>query len=200
MTRIVSGTTGGRTIKVPPSGTRPTTERVREALFSRLEHWGVVRGATVLDLYAGSGALGLEAASRGAARVVCVEANAKAARLVTTNARALGLDGVVDVAAAKVETWLDAQSPAADGVALGAHLVLLDPPYDVPADALDAVLARLAAPGVLDPDAAVVVERDVRSPAPVWPPEWDDEGTKTYGDTRVHFARPTPAADPEETP
>ena len=81
MTRIVAGAAKGRTIKVPASGTRPTSERVREALFSRLDHLGYVEGRAVLDLYSGSGALGLEAASRGAAFVECVESSRKAAEL-----------------------------------------------------------------------------------------------------------------------
>lgn len=186
----MAGTAGGRTITVPPAGTRPTTERVREAVFSRLEHWDVVNRAVVLDLYAGSGALGLEAASRGAKRVIFVESHPKSARLISSNARKLGLDGVVDVQSATVEKWLDAIAPTLAASPLGAHLVFLDPPYDVPAEALDKILQLLAIPGMLDPDAGIVVERDVRTPAPTWPAEWQDEGTKTYGDTRVHYARP----------
>ena len=95
MTRIISGLAGGRRIRTPPGiGTRPTSDRVREALFSRLEHLDVVNGANVLDLYAGSGALGLEAASRGAASVLLVESDRAAAAVVRRNIADLGMPGV----------------------------------------------------------------------------------------------------------
>ncbi|KAE8764411.1 16S rRNA (guanine(966)-N(2))-methyltransferase RsmD [Georgenia thermotolerans] len=214
MTRIVAGSAGGRTLQVPRNGTRPTSERVREALFSRLEHLGVVGGARVLDLYAGSGALGLEAASRGAARVTLVESAKAAAQLCRRNAGALGLGDRVDVVAAKVQTYLAGPPPAG---AAPADLVLLDPPYDVTEEDLAAVLALLApaaartepapdgAPAQtawlapdgaparttwLAPDAVVVVERSKRSPEPTWPAglaPFDDRG---YGDTAVWFAEP----------
>ena len=92
MTRVIAGTAGGRTLRTPPgSGTRPTSDRVREAVFSALDARDAVRGSRVLDLYAGSGALGLEAASRGAARVVLVESDRRAADVIAGNARDLGL-------------------------------------------------------------------------------------------------------------
>ena len=93
MTRIVSGSAKGRTLKVPSSGTRPTSERVREAMFSRLDHLGYIKDCEVLDLYAGSGALGLEAASRGARYVELVEHAPAAARLIQHNVTALGFAG-----------------------------------------------------------------------------------------------------------
>ncbi|GAA1654855.1 16S rRNA (guanine(966)-N(2))-methyltransferase RsmD [Georgenia ruanii] len=203
MTRIVAGSAGGRTLQVPRNGTRPTSERVREALFSRLEHLGVVSGARVLDLYAGSGALGLEAASRGAARVTLVESAKAAAQLCRRNAGALGLGERVDVVAAKVHTYLAAPPPAGTAPA---DLVLLDPPYDVTEEDLAAVLALLAgdagtagtAPpagaagtagaGWLAPDAVVVVERSKRSPEPTWPAGLAPVDDRGYGDTAVWFA------------
>ena len=90
MTRIVAGSAKGRVLAVPAKGTRPTSERVREALFSRLDHWGALEGAHVLDLYAGTGALALEALSRGAASADLVEKSAAAARLAARNASACG--------------------------------------------------------------------------------------------------------------
>lgn len=180
VTRIVAGVAGGRTLKVPRSGTRPTSERVREALFSRLEHLDVVDGARVLDLYAGSGALGLEAASRGAARVTLVEAARAAAALCRANAEALGLDPLIDVVAARVQTHLAGAGTPAD-------LVLLDPPYDVEQADLTDVLALLGR-GWLAPDAVVVVERDRRSPEPCWPDHLASLGPRSYGDTVVWFA------------
>ncbi|MFC7405485.1 16S rRNA (guanine(966)-N(2))-methyltransferase RsmD [Georgenia alba] len=180
MTRIVAGAAGGRTLQVPRSGTRPTSERVREALFSRLEHLGVVRDAEVLDLYAGSGALGLEAASRGAARVILVESARPAAGLIRRNAASLELD--VEVVPARVETYLA-------GPPRPSHLALLDPPYDLDDAALARVLERLAA-GWLHPDAVVVVERSRRSPEPAWPAGLSLLDERTYGDTRAWFAEP----------
>ena len=103
MTRIVAGRAGGRSLKVPPKGTRPTSDRVREAMFSRLEHYDVVDGARVLDLFAGSGALGLEAASRGAAAVVLVDASRQAADVCRANAATTGLTAVVTVVVDRAE-------------------------------------------------------------------------------------------------
>ena len=99
MTRIVAGAMGGRRIEVPRSGTRPTSERVREALFARLDHYGVLDGARVLDLCAGSGALGLEAASRGAGDVTLVDSSRTATDTCRRNIRALGLNEVTAVTA-----------------------------------------------------------------------------------------------------
>lgn len=108
MTRIVAGSAKGRTLAVPKSGTRPTSERVREALFSRLDHMNVLEGATVLDLFAGTGALGLEALSRGAARATLVEKASAAARVATANVRATGLSA--RVVTADVRAYLGASS------------------------------------------------------------------------------------------
>jgi 16S rRNA (guanine966-N2)-methyltransferase len=191
VTRIVAGSAGGRTLQVPRNGTRPTSERVREALFSRLGHLGVVEGARVLDLYAGSGALGLEAASRGAAHVTLVEAAKAAAELCRRNAGALGLGERVDVVAARVQAYLAA--PPSAGAA-PADLVLLDPPYDVTEDDLAGVLGLLAGPAGttgtpwLAVDAVVVVERSKRSPEPTWPAGLTPVGERSYGDTAVWFA------------
>ncbi|MFD4991648.1 16S rRNA (guanine(966)-N(2))-methyltransferase RsmD [Cellulosimicrobium cellulans] len=206
MTRIVAGTVGGRTLQVPPRGTRPTSERVREAIFSRLEHLGVVDDAHVLDLYAGSGALGLEAASRGAADVTLVDSARVAADVARRNVAALGLSNVrvvaqpaeafvagVAAAVATERTAVGAASGAATSGRAGHgpyHLVLVDPPYDVTAEALERVLAHLAAPDVLDPAAVVVVERSTRTPAPTWPTGWEVVARKDYGETTVYFVGP----------
>jgi 16S rRNA (guanine966-N2)-methyltransferase len=188
VTRIVAGTVGGRTIQVPPRGTRPTSDRVREAIFSRLEHLGVVDGARVLDLYAGSGALGLEAASRGAASVTLVDSARVAVDVARRNVAALGLQDV-RVVAQPAEAFVTAAAAgsAGDGPY---HLVLVDPPYDLGAEALARVLDGLAAPGVLDPSAVVVVERSARTPEPAWPAGWDRLASRTYGETVVWFAGP----------
>jgi 16S rRNA (guanine966-N2)-methyltransferase len=193
MTRIIAGTAGGRTLRTPPgSGTRPTSDRVREAVFSALDARDAVHGARVLDLYAGSGALGLEAASRGAASVVLVESDRRAADVIGANARDLGLRGV-RVVRSTVAAHL-AGDPGPDAVA---DLVLVDPPYDVDEDALGAVLDRLTSGGWLAPDALLVVERSSRSPEPTWPAALTRAGKpKKYGETTVWFA--TAARPPEE--
>ncbi|MFJ7218274.1 16S rRNA (guanine(966)-N(2))-methyltransferase RsmD [Amycolatopsis sp. NPDC098790] len=186
MTRIVAGTAGGRRLKVPPKGTRPTSERVREALFNALETAGEVDGAHVLDLYAGSGALGLEALSRGAADALFVEADRRAVDVLRGNVAALGLGGTVR--AGQVETVVAAPSPAAF------DLVLADPPYAVDAAALGKVLAALAAGGWLRASALVVIERAARDGAPAWPAGFAPTRDKKYGDTAVFWAEYTPVA------
>ncbi len=138
MTRIVAGVAGGRRLKVPPGETtRPTSDRVREALFSALDAAGAVEGARVLDLYAGSGALGLEAASRGAQQVVLVEAAKPAAATARANVAALGLPGV-RVVTDRAERFAASPSAVVDG---GWDLVLLDPPYAVATEDVTALLA-----------------------------------------------------------
>jgi 16S rRNA (guanine966-N2)-methyltransferase len=181
MTRLVAGVAGGRTLAVPPRGTRPTSERVREALFSRLEHVLGVDGAHVLDLYAGSGALGLEAASRGASRVVLVESDRTAAQVCRRNAVGTGLADRVEVVADRVERRL---GQLADD---GFDLVLLDPPYALTDGELLGVLGELVR--VVRPGGSVVVERSARSHGPRWPPGLEPDGDRRYGETHVWFAR-----------
>lgn len=182
MTRIVAGAARGRVLQVPRGGaTRPTSDRVREALFSRLEHEDVLRGARVLDLYAGSGALGLEAASRGSAHVVLVDSAPAAVAACRRNAATLGLEGV-QVRAQPVAAFL---AGAPDGEPY--DLVLVDPPYDLEEDALAAVLASLAA-GWLAPGGLVVVERSARGPEPRWPAGLDRFDDRRYGETRLWLA------------
>jgi 16S rRNA (guanine966-N2)-methyltransferase len=184
VTRIIAGSSGGRTLRTPPgSGTRPTSDRVREALFSALDARDAVRGARVLDLYAGSGALGLEAASRGATSVVLVESDRRAADVISRNARDLGLPGI-RVARSTVGAHL-APDPAPTDAA---DLVLVDPPYDLDETALGAVLDRLRA-GWLAPGGLLVVERSTRSPEPTWP-DGIQRATKPkrYGETTIWYA------------
>lgn len=185
MSRIVAGTAGGRPLRVPAKGTRPTGERVREALFSRLEHLGAVEGRRVLDLYAGSGALGLEAASRGAEEVVLVESAREAAHTCRANAAALGLADRVTVTTARVEPYLAAGRP--DGVA-PFHLALLDPPYALDDADLAAVLEALVGGTWLATDSVVVVERARRTGAPRWPKALRAGDQRAYGDTALWFA------------
>jgi len=185
MTRIISGLAGGRRLHTPPgSATRPTSDRVREALFSRLEHLDVLHRAKVLDLYAGSGALGLEAASRGAISVVLVESGWAAVAVMRQNIADLGLPGV-SVRADTVERALLA-GPGSDDARC--DLVLADPPYDVTEEALGDVLTLLVTHEWLSEEAFVVVERSARSPEPRWPQGLEGAGERRYGDTKMWFA------------
>ena len=186
MTRIIAGRAGGRPIATPRgSATRPTTDRVREAVFSRLEALVDLDGARVLDLYAGSGALGLEAVSRGAGHMLAVEKHRATAALVERNARVLGLADLVEVRTASVSTVLrDGPSRDEDRY----HVALLDPPYPLSEAALGEVLGQLLAHGWLDSEAVVVVERSARSPEPAWPEGLRHLGSRSYGETAVHVA------------
>ena len=181
MTRIVAGRAGGRRLKVPPRGTRPTSERVREALFSSLEARMDIDGAAVLDLYAGSGALGLEALSRGAAHAMLVESDAKAAGVIRENIATVGLPGAV-LRAAPV-------APVLAGTADRVYdLVLADPPYAVTEHAVTGVLEALISGGWVEEGSVVVVERSSRSPETVWPQAFDVGKVRRYGETRVEIA------------
>ena len=183
MTRIVAGTVGGRRIEVPRSGTRPTSERVREALFARLDHYGVLDGARVVDLCAGSGALGLEAASRGAGDVTLVDSSRTATETCRRNIRALGLRGVRAVTA-KAAIFLSGAAGAP------VDLVLLDPPYELSEEELTAILAPLirSEEPWLTASAVVVVERSTRSPEPTWPEGMRRFADRRYGETTIWFA------------
>lgn len=184
MTRIIAGRAGGRTIATPRgAATRPTTDRVREAVFSRLQALTDLDGARVLDLYAGSGALGLEALSRGAGALLAVEKHRPTAALVDRNARDLGFADLVQVRTASVGSVLQ-DGPAGDGY----HVVLVDPPYPLAEAELAQVLGLLVTQGWLDPEAVVVVERSTRSPEPAWPPGLASLGSRSYGETAVHVA------------
>jgi 16S rRNA (guanine966-N2)-methyltransferase len=194
VTRIVAGSLGGRTIAVPPKGTRPTSDRVREAIFSRLTHLGVLDGARVLDLYAGSGALGLEAASRGAAAVTLVDSARPAADVARKNVATLRLTSVrvVTETAERFAAALAGAGPrATSGTTAALDLVFLDPPYDLDENTLATVLTHLAAPGVLADDAVVVVERSIRTSEPAWPAGLAAFARKDYGETAVYYAEPS---------
>lgn len=191
MTRLVGGSAGGRRLRTPAgAATRPTTDRVREALFSSLESsLGGLGGLRVLDLYAGSGALGLEALSRGAAALTAVEHDRRTARLVEASARDVGL-GPVEVVARPVDRVL-ATAPRA-----AYDLVLADPPYDVTEAEVSRVLALLVEHGWVAPDATVVLERSARSPEPAWPPGLEPERRRAYGETALWYVRATSLVEP----
>jgi 16S rRNA (guanine(966)-N(2))-methyltransferase RsmD len=180
MTRIVAGAAGGRRLVVPSSA-RPTTDRVREALFSVLAARFDFDGLRVLDLYAGSGALGLEALSRGASSVLFVESDRRAADVIARNIATVGIPGAT-VRRAPVAMALTANPEAP------MDLVLADPPYDLAAGAVEAVLDSLHRHGWVTDGSVVVVERPVSSAPLNWPAGWTVWPDRRYGDTRIELA------------
>lgn len=188
MTRIIAGFAGSLTLAAPPKGTRPTIDRVREAIFSSLDARGVLPGARVLDLYAGTGALGLEAASRGSAYVMLVEKHSAAAVACRKNAALVrkaappGSSLVIDVSGQSVQSYLaDPKQPW--------DVVFLDPPYDLGNTEIEQNLEALA--HRLAEDAVVVLERSSRAAEPEWPEGLELERRKDYGDTALYWLVPT---------
>jgi 16S rRNA (guanine966-N2)-methyltransferase len=195
VTRVIAGAARGRRLQVPPGdGTRPTSDRAREALFGTLESLlGAWAGRRVLDLYAGSGAVGLEALSRGAAHALLVEADARAARTLAANVATLGLAGA-EVRRGRVERV------AAHGLPGPTYdVVFADPPYDLTDDELRTVLADLR-PAVADA-AVVVVERATRGGAWTWPVGYEEVRSRRYGEATLWYGRATqPARRPASAP
>lgn len=183
MTRIIAGRAGSLVLDVPDAGTRPTSDRVRESLFGALESADLLRGTAVLDLYAGSGALGLEAISRGAASADLIEKSPRAATIAQRNAgrvaKAVGTDAAIRVHRTSADAFLRSAHGPYD-------LVFLDPPYDVGETELASTLALLAP--LLAPGADVVIERGTRSPEPALPTGLIATRSKRYGDTTLWWA------------
>jgi 16S rRNA (guanine966-N2)-methyltransferase len=181
VTRIIGGVAGGRRIAVPPRGTRPTTDRVRESLFNIVTARRDLSGLAVLDLYAGSGALGLEALSRGAASALFVESDQRSAAVIARNIEALGLTGAT-LRRGSVAAVLAAGNPSP------VDLVLGDPPYGIDAAEVEAVLATLTTHGWVREGTVVVIERAVGGPGLNWPAGWSLWPPRVYGDTRLELA------------
>jgi 16S rRNA (guanine966-N2)-methyltransferase len=179
--RIVAGIAGGRRIAVPRGrSTRPTSERTREALFSTLESLHrTLSGLSFLDLYAGSGAVGLEALSRGATTVWLVESEATALAALRGNVAGLAVPGAT-VIADRVERLL--ATPAAQTF----DVVFVDPPYR---DPVDPVLQRLVDNGWVGDDATIVVERATKTGSPQWPAGWAEDRARRYGDSALWYGR-----------
>jgi len=182
MTRIIAGSAGGRRIRVPSgTGTRPTSDRVREALFSALEsELGGLSGLRFLDLFAGSGAIGIEARSRGAGHVSLVEEDKRAAALIRRNCDELGLSWC-DVIALPAERFLSAPPVAPYDV------VFADPPYAMSDSAVADLLGRLVSNGWAAPGALLVVERSSRSTELVWPRSVTKGRVRKYGETTLWY-------------
>jgi 16S rRNA (guanine966-N2)-methyltransferase len=190
--RVIAGEAGGRRLAVPAGrDTRPTSDRAREGLFAAVTSIiGSLAGARVLDLYAGSGAVGLEALSRGAGHVLLVESGARAARVIRENIEAIGLAGA-EVITDRVERML-ARGP---GPAGGRYdIVFADPPYALADREVSAMLSLVAGAGTADrtwlaPEALVIVERATRSGPVRWPEGFVPDRTRRYGEATFWYGR-----------
>ncbi len=185
MTRIISGSARGRRLRTPAGGaTRPTSDRVREALFSALDaQLGGLQGARFLDVFAGSGAVGLEAHSRGADAVTLIESDRATAALICTNARNLGLEAVT-VLAGKADRF--AAEPPLGGAF---DVAFLDPPYSTQSIRVTQLITRLRETGWFAAHAMVVVERPRRDAEWRWPPGVDAVQSKRYGETLLWYGQ-----------
>lgn len=198
MTRIIAGAARGHSLAVPKSGTRPTSDRVREAMFSSLESLLDLGGVAVLDLYAGSGALAFEALSRGASTAVLVEQSKSAASVLRANAELLAR--VAREQGRRTVTSRIAQNSVASFLRTPPgqlfELVFIDPPYELGeaelTEALEALVPHLA------PEAVVVIERGSRSPAPIVPESLEPLRRKAYGETIVYSYEASPVEESDE--
>ena len=184
MTRIVGGSAGGRALRVPAgTGTRPSSDRAREGLFNSLASLvGDLSGLRFLDLYAGSGAVGLEALSRGAGHALLVESAPKAARVLRENVARLGLAGA-EVRVEPVARVVAAPAPAPYDV------VFADPPYALAGDELAAVLDRLIEGGWVAPGGVLAVERASRDEPWRWPAGVQALRSRRYGEATLWYGR-----------
>ena len=187
--RIIAGLAKGRTIDAVSSSTRPTSDRAREALFSTLaSEFGDFEGLHVLDLYAGTGAIALEALSRGAALVHAVEKDEAAAKAITSNhenLKSAHCPGIFHLYAMSVHRFLQ------DKAAQQYHVIYIDPPYEV--DDIDVVenLIQLRDGGYLHPQALIAVERNSRVKEISWPEGLEALREKNYGQATIFYGIPT---------
>jgi 16S rRNA (guanine966-N2)-methyltransferase len=187
--RVIAGEAGGRRLAVPAGrDTRPTSDRAREGLFATIVSMvGSLSGARVLDLYAGSGAVGLEALSRGAERVLLVESGARAGRVIRQNIEAIGLTGA-EVVTDRVERML-ARGPDPSASRGQYDIVFADPPYALPGEEVSGILSALAERGWLAPGALVIIERATRSGPVSWPAGFVPDRARRYGEATFWYAR-----------
>ncbi len=189
MARVIAGEAGGRRLAVPAGrDTRPTSDRAREGLFGTVVSiMGSLAGTRVLDLYAGSGAVGLEALSRGASHVLLVESGDRASRVIRQNIEAIALPGA-EVSTDRVARVL-ARGPAGGRY----DLVFADPPYALPGEEVTAMLSALADRAWLTPRALVVVERATRSGPLDWPDGFVPDRGRRYGEATIWYGLVAPA-------
>jgi 16S rRNA (guanine966-N2)-methyltransferase len=180
---VIAGTAGGLRLATPPGlGTRPITDRTKESLFGSLGP-EALDAAVVLDLYAGSGAMAIEALSRGAARAVLVERDPKAVEVVRKNLATTHFADDAEVVRGDVGAYLRGRPPPHPFT-----LVFCDPPYDVPTFDVESILATLAR-GWVASGTTVVIRRRTNDGAPALPPNWSFTRERTFGDTLLLVAR-----------
>ena len=185
--RIIAGSAKGRNLATPAGVTRPTSDRTREGIFSALEsEIGSCEGIEFLDLYGGTGAVGLEALSRGAAQVVVIEKDVKAAGVCKDNYELVKsvTEGSFTVLRMSVDAYLELESTRHARF----DVIYLDPPYDFPNATIEKVLTKIVGNEILKPGGVLVVERSTRTPAFVWPEALSAIKERRYGEGTVYFA------------
>jgi 16S rRNA (guanine966-N2)-methyltransferase len=186
--RVIAGAAKGRLLAVVPGGTRPLADRAREGLFSSLG--ARVTGASFMDLFAGTGAVGIEALSRGASRAHFVESTPAAVRVIRENLRRTGLQDGAEVTLADVGRWVSRAGREPSGGASGAMIerfdvAFLDPPYAIAPPDLDGVLQAIAGAGLVGPGGLVVLTRGAKGYIPVIPVNWAPDRRLSYGDAVI---------------
>lgn len=186
---VIAGRFKGTPLCAAKSCTRPTTDRTKEAIFSRLDSWGVCDGARVLDLFAGTAALGIEAISRGAKELVCVEANAAAAALITKTVKVLQSQGAWSEDLSARVNKRRAEQFVQDYSGEAFDLVFVDPPYALETEQVEQLIENMVKNGVVSAaaDTLIVLERSARSVAPKICAGWEIFDTRNYGETAVMF-------------
>lgn len=197
--RVISGRFKGMALATPKPGTRPTTDRTKEAIFSHLDSWGVLDDARVLDLFAGTGALGVEALSRGARELVAVESAAPAAALIAQTLTALKRNRAWEpgMSARVIKARAEKYAASASAVA-PFDVIFIDPPYAFETEACNQLLADLAARELTGDDTVIMLERSTRSAEPTAPEGWDITDRRDYGETAVYYIEPAESAEPAE--
>lgn len=197
--RVISGRFKGVAMASPKTGTRPTTDRTKEAIFSHLDSWGVLDDARVLDLFAGTGALGIEALSRGAKELVAVESSRPAAALISATLnelkrnRSWQSDMRARVVVRKAEQYASA------GASQAFDVIFIDPPYAFTTEACNQLLADLVSGGMAGDRTVIMLERSVRSDDPAAPAGWAISEQRNYGETAVFYIESdTPESDTSE--
>ena len=190
--RVISGRFKGVALTTPKAGTRPTTDRTKEAIFSHLDSWGVLDDARVLDLFAGTGALGIEALSRGARELVAVESSAPAAALIAQTLTALkhNRSWELGMSARVIKARAEKYAACASAVA-PFDVIFIDPPYAFETNDCNQLLADLASRELTSSNTVIILERSTRSEEPTAPENWEITDRRDYGETAVYYIEPS---------
>lgn len=190
--RVISGRFKGMALTTPKAGTRPTTDRTKEAIFSHLDSWGVLDDARVLDLFAGTGALGIEALSRGARELVAVESSAPAAALIAQTLTALkhNRSWELGMSARVIKARAEKYAACASAVA-PFDVIFIDPPYAFETNDCNQLLADLASRELTSSNTVIILERSTRSEEPTAPENWEITDRRDYGETAVYYIEPS---------